>query len=431
MFSSDWQSLAGIRPGHSRRASSWDRSGGNVDCIKVEPGETDVLADISGSGVITHLYATMIEPDLMDYRDAVLRMFWDGEKHPSVEVPFGDFFCISNCVVRRFTSALMAVNPGGGKHTINNGLNCYFPMPFSAGARIELLNQSDRAFGGHLARLWYHIDYIECDEAGSHDIGRFHAQWRRENPTQRANVEHGNGLFPGQNLTGKENYTLLEAEGQGHLAGILLQVDNIQGGWYGEGDDMIFIDGDTWPPSVHGTGTEEVFGGGACPDKEYAGPYTGFHLVENRGGQSFRGKNAMYRWYVHDPVCFRRSIRVTIEHGHANNYSNDYSSVAYWYQREPHAPFPELPPLEDRRPQMSESFFKAHARSTRLTALLVPVLEGIYLQGVGSFDEPWLKKTIEQRNQAFDFMQTGKYDDALRLYEEALCIAEENADRKR
>ena len=101
-----------LRRARARRASSWDRSGGNIDCIKISPGETAVLADISGPGAITHLYATMIEPDLMDYRDAVLRMYWDGESTPSVEVPFGDFFCIGNCTVRRFSSLMMAINLG-------------------------------------------------------------------------------------------------------------------------------------------------------------------------------------------------------------------------------------------------------------------------------------------------------------------------------
>jgi hypothetical protein len=129
-----------------------------------------------------------------------------------------------------------------------------------------------------------------------------------------------------------------------------LGVDNVAGSWWGEGDDMIFIDGETWPPSFHGTGTEEIFGGGACPSVEYSGPYTGFHLVENRDGEQWYGKNAMYRFFVHDPIRFQKSIRVTIEHGHANDMANDYSSVAYWYQKEPHAPFPPLPSSAERRP---------------------------------------------------------------------------------
>ena len=127
------------------------------------------------------------------------------------------------------------------------------------------------------------------------------------------------------------------------MVGLYLTCHNLAGGWWGEGDDMIFIDGEKWPPSYHGTGTEEIFGGGACPNLEYAGPYTGFLSIHEQGKATWRGQNSMYRWFVHDPIRFRRSLRWTIEHGHANNFENDYSSVAYWYQTEPHKPFPALP----------------------------------------------------------------------------------------
>jgi hypothetical protein len=114
---------------------------------------------------------------------------------------------------------------------------------------------------------------------------------------------------------------------------------------------MIFIDGEGWPPSYHGTGSEEIFGGGACPSAEYAGPYTGFHLI---GNLDFSGKVSMYRWYINDPVRFKKSIRMTIEHGHANNIANDYSSTAFWYQDEPHKKFRTLLPVEARRPTWGE-----------------------------------------------------------------------------
>jgi hypothetical protein len=323
---------------------------------------------------------------------------------------------------------MMAINLGGGAHTINNGVNCYFPMPFAKGARIELVNQSDRVFGGQLGRLWYHIDYLEYEDAPGDDIGRFHAQWRRENPTVIADIPREPGrVFPGFNLTGEDNYVLLEAQGEGHLAGIFLQVDNIQGGWYGEGDDMIFIDGETWPPSIHGTGSEEVFGGGACPDKEYAGPYTGFVLVENRDGKTFAGNNAMYRWYLHDPVCFLKSVRVTIEHGHGNDYANDYASVAYWYQKEPHASFPVLPPLEARRPRMTEGFYPAHTASARLNALLIPILEKMYLEGMPS--EPWVEEAVGRRNRAFECLHAGQFGEAQHIYEETIPFVEKNNKR--
>ena len=148
------------------------------------------------------------------------------------------------------------------------------------------------------------------------------------------------------------------------MVGLHLQIDNA-GGWYGEGDDMIFVDGrpgEQWPPTYHGTGTEEIFGGGACPDKPYAGPYTGFHMVENC---DFAGKNAMYRWYLTDPIRFEHCLVWTVEHGHANSYENDYTSVAYWYQQEPHAKFPVLPDVTARLPQVSDLVWRADAAPGR------------------------------------------------------------------
>ena len=361
--------ISQIKKGRTKRVSSWDRTGGNTDCIKVGPGETRVLADIRGAGQINHIYFTLISPDIFDFREAVLRMFWDDETQPSVEVPFGDFFCVGNCTVRRFASLMVAVNPGAGDSvSINNGFNCYFPMPFATRARIEIENQSRRVLGGLPGALWYHIDYEEHDSPPPDDLGRFHAQWHRENLTKSVTKEFKNiSLWNGVNLDGKENYVILDAEGEGHLVGLFLSIDNIAGGWYGEGDDMIFVDGDKWPPSLHGTGTEEIFGGGASPDREYAGPYTGFVLVENLGGNRYSGKNAMYRWYIHDPIRFSKSIRVTIEHGHANNFENDYSSVAYWYQKEPHKRFDPILPANERIPIFPQEFLEAHRKGEAIT----------------------------------------------------------------
>ena len=369
--------IARIKNCRTKRASSWDRTGKNADCISVGPGETRVLADIAGPGQINHIYFTMIGPDVFDFRESVLRMFWDDETEPSVEVPFGDFFCVGNCTVRRFASLMVTVNPGAGDSVqTNNGFNCYFPMPFATRARIEIENQSRRVLGGLCHMLWYHIDYEEHDSPPPDDVGRFHAQWRRENLTTSITQEdRNNPLWNGVNLDGKENYVILDAEGQGHLIGAFLSVDNVAGGWYGEGDDMIFIDGEKWPPSLHGTGSEEIFGGGAGPDREYAGPYTGFLLVENLDGNIYSGKNAMYRWYLQDPVRFSKSIRVTIEHGHANNYENDYSSVGYWYQKEPHKTFEPMLPVDERIPIFPPEFLEAHRKGEIITNALLRLHE--------------------------------------------------------
>jgi len=336
-----------LRDARTARVSSWDRTGGNQDWITIKPGQTAVLADIAGPGCIKHIYWTYIieKQDLRRrlFRDVILRMYWDDEKTPSVESPIGDFFGVSNGLPRPLRSLDLVVNPGGLGGETSVGLNCYFPMPFSKHARIDITY--DTPPPADPIGIWYHIDYEVYPASPEWLVGagRFHAQFRHCRSPK--DMKAG-----GINKTGSENYVILEARGQGHLAGYVLGVDNITGGWWGEGDDMVFIDGESWPPSFHGTGTEEIFGGGACPSVEYSGPYTGFHLVENRDGDQWYGKNAMYRSFVRDPIRFRESIRVTLEHGHANDMANDYSSVAYWYQREPHAPFPPLPSRAERQP---------------------------------------------------------------------------------
>ena len=143
------------------------------------------------------------------------------------------------------------------------------------------------------------------------------------------------------------------------MVGLLLEIENAQGAvWYGEGDDMVFIDGDTWPPSIHGTGTEEIFGAAASPTLEFAGQYTGYHLIEH---PDYSGATGMYRWFAEDPIRFNHSIRWTLEHGHANNFAVDYASVAYWYQAAPHSPFPQLPPREALLPRFGPGYEEARA----------------------------------------------------------------------
>jgi Protein of unknown function (DUF2961) len=339
----------------SRRSSSWDRSGGNLDFITVGSGQTVTLLEQEGAGCITHVYCALAFPELTDYRDAVLRCYWDGETTPSVEAPLGDFFGIAHARVRLMQSALTAVNPGFGS---SHGLNAYFPMPFSNGARITLEHRGDRPLGGIFPALWYHIDYETYDEPLPDDVLRFHAQWRQEKPTIAVGPQPNAQLHNGINLHGTENYVALEAIGKGQMAGILLEINNIAGGWYGEGDDMVFIDGESWPPSIHGTGTEEIFGGGACPSSEYAGLHHGFHLIES---PDYGGLVGAYRWFVHDPIRFTSSLRWTVEHGHANNFANEYASLAYWYQSEPHAPFPALPARDDMRPPLGPAYDEARA----------------------------------------------------------------------
>ncbi|HLB23879.1 MAG TPA: glycoside hydrolase family 172 protein [Dehalococcoidia bacterium] len=348
----------------SRRASSWDRSGGNMDFVTIGAGQTVTLLEHDGPGCVTHMYCALAFPEITDYRDAIVRCYWDGEATPSVEAPLGDFFGLAHGRIRLVRTAMSAVNPGFGS---SHGLHLYFPMPFATGARVTLEHRGGLPLGGNFPALWYHIDYEVYDAPPPDEALRFHAQFRQEKPTtalgDRPNVQ----LHGGTNTDGAENYVALEAAGRGQMAGLLLQINNVAGGWYGEGDDMVFVDGETWPPSIHGTGTEEIFGGGACPSTEYAGPYHGFHLIESadRGSGDYAGLVGAYRWFVHDPIRFTTSLRWTVEHGHANNFANEYASVAYWYQSEPHAPFPALAERDAMRPSFPPIYEEAHAEYTR------------------------------------------------------------------
>lgn len=326
----------------SARVSSYDRSGRNTDFRGLGAGKELELANLDGPGCIRHIYFS-IWGGRHYLRDLVLRMYWEGETEPSVEVPFGDFFGLGHERARFYQSLLVTVNPGDMGVFGTFGFNAYFPMPFSSKARLTLTNEGTQG----VFAVWYHIEYEKVASIPD-NVGHFHAQWNRENPTSPVGEQLNVQLHNGANPDGKENYVILDAKGHGNLVGYFLNIDNIVGGWYGEGDDMIFIDGEEWPPSFHGTGSEEIFGGGACPSAEYAGPYTGYHLI---GNLDFAGKVSMYRFFVNDPVRFRKSIRMTIEHGHANNMRNDYSSTAFWYQTEPHVPFPPLPSAEERRPR--------------------------------------------------------------------------------
>jgi hypothetical protein len=352
-------SLRGLiypRATRTRRISSWDRTGRNDDFVRVEAGATAVLADISGSGCLNHIWITANAEDSLYLRQVVLRMFWDGEATPSVESPLGDFFGVGHARASHFLSLPLSMITGGDPAQANQAaMNCYFPMPFAAGARLTLANESARP----LRSLYYHLDFEE--RAVEAETLRFHAHWRRDHPTSATMDLGAPGVNFAQdnaqaNLHGGGNYLILEAEGRGHFVGSVLSVDHVNPipgfGWFGEGDDMIFIDGEVWPPSLHGTGTEDYFcAAWGFPSGKYNGPYHGVSLAgPNVGPLAYSGQWTMYRFHIEDPICFSRSIRVTIEHGHANCQADDFASVAYWYQTEPHRPFPALLPVAQRLP---------------------------------------------------------------------------------
>ena len=348
---SSLRDLPRLRSSRRKRASSWDRTGGNDDRLTVEPGATALLAEIDGPGSINHIWCTVTRPmqdgpddTEGDYlRRLVLRITWDGLDHPSVLVPLGDFFGVGHGRTVNFNSAPLQMSPQDGR-----GFNCWFHMPFASGARVELVSEMEQL----PVFFYYYVDYEEYDDARD-DLGYFHASFHRENPTSgraQGNATLREHLVEGENLTGDDNYVILEAEGRGHYVGSVLNVRNLressEWNWYGEGDDMIFIDGEPFPPSLHGTGTEDYYNTAWCPDQAYAAPYHGLTLP---GGANWSGEISMYRFHIEDPVTFERSIRVTIEHGHANKRSDDLSSVAYWYQTLPGRRL-HLPPVAERLP---------------------------------------------------------------------------------
>lgn len=346
--------LARLRPGVRRaRKSSYDPTGGNRDWWEFGPGQTHRIADITGPGCIKHVWMTMGCEDKYPYRKVVLRMFWDGEPEPSVEVPIGDFFGLGHGLVKNFVSLPLQMSPENGR-----GFNCWFPMPFQSKARLEVTNEAERPLN-----LYFYVDYEVYPSATSlDDYGRFHTQWRRVNPTTGwadPNVRWENNpdaMWEAWSVSnkGENNYVILDAAGQGHYVGCHVDIDCFArqaNDWYGEGDDMIFVDGEAWP-GIHGTGTEDYFNMAYCPTQEYSGPYHGLILYQGTDDWRWRGKNTLYRYHVEDPIYFEKSIRVTIEHGHANKLTLDYSSTAYWYQTEPHDRFPAFPSAAQRLPRL-------------------------------------------------------------------------------
>lgn len=337
--------LAGIqllRSCKSRRVSSWDRTGGNRDWVPLPAHETIVLADIPGAGRIVHIWLTVgawTNP-LTYLRTLVLRAWWDGEDHPSIEVPLGDFFSIGHARAGSFHTLPFNMSAGPGSQLA--AMNCYLPMPYGNGARLTLENQDEVDINA----VYYAVDYEIHDRIGSEE-GRLHAQWRRQNPCD-GNPDGRQEDLP--NLSDQGNYVILEAEGHGHYIGCNLSVHNLHGEWWGEGDDMFVIDGEPWPPALHGTGSEDYFCH-AWGMQDNCSLYNGVSFHEPGGQRSLGERITAFRFHLQDPVVFHRSLRVSIEHGHANQRSDDLSSTAYWYQREPHRPFPALPPARDRLPR--------------------------------------------------------------------------------
>jgi hypothetical protein len=282
------------------------------------------LVDIEGPGAIQHFWLT-VHPAW--WRRIVLRFFWDDEDTPSVEAPLGDFFCNGWCVRCNIASLPVAVNPAGG-------FNSYWEMPFHKRARITIENVSPEECRG----LYYQITYALTDIPD--DVAYFHAQWRRNQPLPYGQV-----------------HTLLDGvRGQGHYVGTYLAWGVNNNGWWGEGEIKFYIDGDQEFPTICGTGTEDYFGGAwdfEQPQGQYcvfSAPFSGLpQVIKADGLYQSQQRFGMYRWHVMDPIRFQHDLRVTIQalgwrsEGRYLPLQDDIASTAFWYQAEPHAPFPTLP----------------------------------------------------------------------------------------
>lgn len=289
--------------------------------LHIEPGETLTLGEIEGPGCIQHIWLTPTGR----WRSQIIRFYWDGQETPSVECPLGDFFACGWGQYAQVSALPICVNPG-------SAFNCYWQMPFRKSCRITLENR-----GAERVTVYYQIDYTltEIPE----DAAYFHAQFRRVNP-----------------LPYKDVYTILDGvKGQGHYVGTYMAWGSNNNGWWGEGEIKFYMDGDSEYPTICGTGTEDYFCGSYDFDvddqyREFTTPYTGLsQVIRGDGHYKTQQRFSMYRFHITDPIRFESDLKVTIQAlgwrsgGRYLPLQDDISSVAYWYQTIPAAPFPQLP----------------------------------------------------------------------------------------
>jgi len=355
--------LEKLRQGRRERVSSADPDwwNGNADARPIAPGETLTVAELQGPGKITHLWFTIAAEDPYYGRSVTLRIYWDGEKEPSVESPLGDFFAVGHGLRATVNSLPVQVSSNGRAY------NCWWPMPFRKSAKITVSNDSAKY---HVRALYFYVDWIKLPSLPE-DTAYFHAQYRQEFPCQSG-----------------RDYLILAAEGRGHYVGTVLSVHMNGASWFGEGDDRFYIDGEK-EPSLRGTGTEDYFCD-AWGFRRFNMPFYGVTIWE---GFDVDDHGTAYRWHIPDPIPFTKSLRVTIEHkgvtfhpvelrskkplpipvfgrteplkaekGAVYVYTFDgtvvksgfeerpdnFSSVAFWYQVGRAKRFAQLPPAEKR-----------------------------------------------------------------------------------
>lgn len=338
-----WENRTG-EPGAGGKAKGADGVVGRKGspCIPlVKNGETVTLMDIEGCGVIRHIWLTIPDRSPAALRNKIIRMYWDDSPVPSVEAPLGDFFGVAHgrtgeLLIREGNDsqkrlALPGLTSAYTTMTLGRGFNCYFPMPFKSHARITVEN--DMPDDREMRMLFFQIDY-ELRDSLPADIGFFHAQFRRQNPTVI-----------------KQDYVILDdVEGPGYFLGCVIGIRPLADGWWGEGEMKFYMDGDTDFPTICGTGAEDYFNA-AWGMGNYQTPWHGCPLYLPASEQFPYGLVSLYRFHEKDPVYFRRSFKATMQQiGYKREVglyerSDDWCSVAYWYQRHP---VRQMPPLPDR-----------------------------------------------------------------------------------
>jgi len=335
---------APLLPGYARaqhyrslKQSSYDRTGGNGDSWSIPAGGVKEVFLAEGAGVISHIWFTIAASSGNHLKELILRAYWDGNAKPSVETPIGDFFGLNLAAYQVYESRYLACSPG-------KSLNCYFAMPYRRGARLAVTNEGKQGVGA----FYSNIDYMAVPSLPE-DALYFHAQYRQAAPCMPVTGEAAK-----LNLLGGSNYVFVETRGRGHLMGVTLGVLENADGWWGEGDDMIFVD-DEAKPLINGTGSEDYFlgswdFGGRDGAQPFGHQMYGAPLISN--AERTGGRYCCYRWHGDNPVTFERYLKHTIEHGHANDRGDNFFSVAYWYQSAPYTDFPALPLVEARIPRV-------------------------------------------------------------------------------
>lgn len=294
--------------------------------IKPKARETVTIMDVEGPGVIQHIWMAS-EPNWRgNGRATILRFYWDGESTPSIEVPLTDFFAVGHELFAPVNSMPVVVNA-------RTALNCYWPMPFRKRAKVTVTNDLDK----DMTLFTYQITYARTPLPDN--AAYLHAQWRRSTTDRKAPI----------------HMILDNVKGEGRYAGTFLAWTQLSENWFGEGEIKFYIDGDTEFPTINGTGTEDYFGASYGFPQNYSTPYLGNTLKHE--GKDGPPKWSLYRWHVLDPIEFRKDLRVDIQAlgwWPTRKYqplADDIASVAYWYQAEPHAPFPRFPELAARWPR--------------------------------------------------------------------------------